>query len=84
VVLGADRPAGHQQRLLVRPGDRVRVDNAQVYPRHPGTIRLRARRVNRDRDLGRHIGPQPARLVQHGDRPDLAGWVWQVAVQPHP
>jgi hypothetical protein len=71
VVLGADRPPGDQQRLPVGPGDGVGVDDAQVHPGHPGTMRSRASRVDSDRDFGRHVGPQPPRVIQHGDRPDL-------------
>jgi hypothetical protein len=39
-VLGADRPPRHQQTLRARPGDRVRVDDPQIHPRHPARIWL--------------------------------------------
>ena len=38
-ALGADRPPRHQQPLPVRSRDRVRVDDAQIHPRHPRRIR---------------------------------------------
>ena len=82
-MLGADRPAGHQQRLAAGPGGGVGVDDAQVHPSHPARIRLRARRVNGGRDLGGDIGPQSARVIQQRDRPDLAWWVGRVTVQAH-
>jgi len=83
-VLGADRPPRHQQSLAVGPGHRVRVDDPQIHPRHPGRIRLLPGRVAGDRDLGGDIDPQPPRIVEQRHRSDLFWRVGQVPVQPHP
>jgi hypothetical protein len=83
-VLGADRPARHQQARPARPGDRVRVDNPQVHPSRPGRVRALPVRVDRDRDLGGHVHVQPAVGRAEGHRPDPAGWVGDVPVQVDP
>jgi hypothetical protein len=83
-VLGADRPPRHQQSLRARPGDRIRVDDPQIDPGHPGRIGFLPGRVGGDRHFRGHLHPQPPRAGQQGNRTDLGGGPGQVVVQADP
>jgi hypothetical protein len=83
VVLGADRPPGHQQPFTRGPDDRVGVDDAQIDPGHPARVGFLPGRAGSDRHLGGHVGPQPARVEQQRDRADLGRRVGQVPVQAY-
>jgi hypothetical protein len=67
-VLSADRPPRHQQTLRIRPGDRIRVDDPQIHPGHPGGIGFLPGRVGGDRHFRGHLDPQPPRVEQQGGR----------------
>ena len=76
---GADRPPGHHQRLiLARNGEGV--DDPQIDTCEP----LRIQIVVFDGEFGGDVQPQPTRLTDEGDRPDLLDLVRHVAGQPHP
>ena len=58
-MLGPDRPPGHQQRLTAGPGDRERMNDAEINAGHPLRVGCTPGGVSRDRQFRGDIDAEP-------------------------